>query len=400
MRSELEGAPRGRPLRPAPWRGAVRGIALASALALAALASSCEDDADECGDCGDAGPTKVTFTDVDLDVRTAVLYRGFRNEDCAKKQVCVGTPDVLLGDARWQDPEAYCVLEELVAFAPGRRPFPVGSQSGRRVGTGSDIPDFKVTFEQPVEIPVVVFYYAGSSSDETAANREIVVDDIERANRWFDDLGAGVRLTYRVDGDWDLHSVPPTATDDTAAMRAGCDSDGSAAVRGRPAIYRPSGDQGEPAPINVYYPPKLNSGFMGVHCYPTTPGMGTQVTDPRGTQIAYRNVLFVSFELRSEATLAHEIGHALGLVQPLWGHADWLNLYVPFPGQSGNLMNSGNPDVTNVTIGQIYRMHFDRLSWLNLETSLLAGPLKRDCGANVFEPVPCPPINLRAPGWP
>jgi hypothetical protein len=430
----LAGRPAGRP-RPrviavpngtAPRRAAPDGLTRATrqvaALSVAIVTACCAGCADCCGGCGDAGPVSVTFSGGSLNAKPAVLYNGFRVKDCVRDVVCVGSSrEVALGDARWQDPNAVCESEELVAFAPYASPFRTTSAEVGRVGTGGDPEDFSVELKPLVVVPLVLWYFAGYSPEDDAAHRDEVVRDVERANRWFDELGAGVLLTYNPDRDVrpvypnrpanppDL-SNPPARTDaayPAYAMTLGCDApgiDGSrdAEVRrvphveGVPPVYRPPGTGNRPDTLNVYYPEFLTSRARGEYCYPLPPQQDLYTAK-------MRNVVFVSFELKMESTLAHEIGHALGLIIPwrLSGHVDDMNLRVPFPGYRGNLMDGGAEDITTITLGQIYRMHFDRLSWLNIGfPASVRPPSLRDCGVDVYEHSPCPSLTIRAPRWP
>ena len=161
-------------------------------------------------------------------------------------------------------------------------------------------------------------------------------------------------------------------------------------------MYRPPGTGNRPDTLNVYYAESLRSAQRGQYCYPLDPG-------PKAHSAANRDVVFVSLDIKMESTLAHEIGHALGLIIPLdlSGHVDEMSLQVPFPGHRGNLMDGGAEDITNITLGQIYRMHFDSLSWLNVGLPpSVRPPSLRDCGEKVYEHSPCPPLTVRAPRWP
>jgi len=111
--------------------------------------------------------------------------------------------------------------------------------------------------------------------------------------------------------------------------------------------------------------------------------------------------------LNSPTVLAHELGHALGLLRsvPLQGggtaasgHVNDLDLE-PYL-STGNLMRSGGSWVGQITLGQIYRMHFDELSWLWLGKTP-ATDYPRECQNSPVQGGPCPPLTIHpSRGWP
>ena len=108
--------------------------------------------------------------------------------------------------------------------------------------------------------------------------------------------------------------------------------------------------------------------------------------------------------------LAHELGHAMGLLnsgplpgggtaQP--GDVDELLLDPWLP--TDNLMRSYNDEVRQVTLGQIYRMHYDKLSWKwsNPGAPTGANGYPRTCQNSPVQGGPCPPLTLHPiRGWP
>jgi hypothetical protein len=65
-----------------------------------------------------------------------------------------------------------------------------------------------------------------------------------------------------------------------------------------------------------------------------------------------------------------------------------------------NLMRAASRSVSQITLGQIYRMHFDELSWLP-KTRQPPDGYPRACQDNPVEGGPCPPLTLHPPrGWP
>jgi hypothetical protein len=97
-----------------------------------------------------------------------------------------------------------------------------------------------------------------------------------------------------------------------------------------------------------------------------------------------------------DPALVHEIGHSLGLIAPpIWSHT-----YLVPGFASGNFMST-EPDITNVSIGQLYRMNFSNDSWLNSGMSAFKRPEARACQAT-WDAGECPALKLVAPagGWP
>jgi hypothetical protein len=101
-------------------------------------------------------------------------------------------------------------------------------------------------------------------------------------------------------------------------------------------------------------------------------------------------VILVSVRDRSTSTLAHELGHAFGLLVPDYGHTDY------DPGFShSNLMWHMEEDETRaprsgVTLGQAFRMNVDSLSWI-FRTGLPTWP-RRQCDSLYVGKV-CPPLS-------
>lgn len=101
-------------------------------------------------------------------------------------------------------------------------------------------------------------------------------------------------------------------------------------------------------------------------------------------------VILVSVKDRSTSTLAHELGHAFGLLVPDFGHTDY------DPGFShSNLMWHMEEDETGatrsgVTLGQAFRMNVDSLSWI-FRTGLPTWP-RRQCDS-LYVGKLCPPLS-------
>ncbi len=101
-----------------------------------------------------------------------------------------------------------------------------------------------------------------------------------------------------------------------------------------------------------------------------------------------KNVIFIK-RAASHVTLLHEIGHAIGLYRPSWGHADAIKGMIP-----DNVMWSGASVAGHLTLGQIVRAHADTSSWLNSASS----PLQTACHCPGDTATPdCPTITKDIP---
>ena len=97
----------------------------------------------------------------------------------------------------------------------------------------------------------------------------------------------------------------------------------------------------------------------------------------------------------TDPTLAHELGHALGLIHPksLGGHT------YAVPGFDAYNFMATNTDVTNATVGQLYAMNFSTDSWINRSGSPLTKPVVRTC-QDTWGTGVCPELTLVQAGWP
>jgi hypothetical protein len=134
------------------------------------------------------------------------------------------------------------------------------------------------------------------------------------------------------------------------------------------------------AAINVYYVGSLDGDVRGYWCRETP--------DPPNPP----NLILISTSVWSNPTLAHELGHASGLTLPTSGHADEVAGM-----SSDNLMWPGvRDDVaaarSRFTVGQIFRINFDRHSWLNNPRFHDPPPSDLDCIGRADPTCPCPRI--------
>jgi hypothetical protein len=118
--------------------------------------------------------------------------------------------------------------------------------------------------------------------------------------------------------------------------------------------------------LNVYYverPWTASSPARGLNCSFTEDGDRMD-----------RNVILLSSISRYPETLAHEIGHALGLQHVRDGFGQW------YPGKFplDNIM-SDHWDISTFSLGQAYRMNFSALSILFQDQVQSAKPRECEC---------------------
>jgi hypothetical protein len=352
------------PLRDAGW--------LAVLVASAATMGGCTEKK-VCPDCFEQG-YRIDLSAVPSSTRPppAILFSGWRNGRCQDDLICTGTPDVFLGDIDGKIWDPVCDKEAL-AFAGGHAPTPATLVPSS--------PGSSVTLKPPLPLHISVWIVAGVLAPADAQ------DDVAKARAVFADLGSGIDIVADVKDfpSQRLAQLPDLESEAACTLAPQLSGMGTP-----PAGY----DKGR---INVYYVREF--------------GLGTGT--PAGVVCAYNSpphqeiILVDGMISNSPVVLAHELGHALGLLRsvPLpgggtgsSGHVNDLQLE-PYL-STGNLMRSGGAYVGQITLGQIYRMHFDKLSWLWLAQSP-GSDYPRECQNSPVHGGPCPPLTIHpSRGWP
>jgi hypothetical protein len=322
----------------------------------------------------------------------AVLFSGYRNGRCEDDLICTAAGDLVwLGDLGWATSYNYwgnsCSDREMVVFAGGHAPTPLRP-------TMADVPPITPTLAPPAILSLAVWVKGSDPTLGVDVSAEARLSDangdLVNTQQIFDMLGAGITLDYTVKPlPW---VIPETVKD--IYGQATCDlaqtlMEGVNETGGRAEMQ-------DPSKLNVYFVDSLKYALDGQACY----GAKNPKVD--------RYVIFVAQVGHMPSTLAHEIGHTLGLVMRATmpngsegmdeGDVNELALdpYLPVD----NLMYSGVGNVGQITVGEIYRMHFDQRSWL-WHNGTPGGGYPLDCQPSPVAGGPCPPLTLHpVRGWP
>ena len=305
----------------------------------------------------------VTIVGASATKRPLLLYSGMRVDVCRSFEPYVGSPSVTLTGVS-VDPAC---PNEVDVFAPERSAFgiatdPLIPNGANWISQAMVTGTLTITLPPPTKLPLTLWLVAGPSADQTTARkmRDRLLDD---AYPIVETLGPGLTL--------DTVSVKLAIS----ALSPDCASAGTISTAG--GIY-------DPARINVYF----------VKNYRNQPNLTPAANC---VDVGHPEIVFISWANNwvVSPTLAHELGHSLGLIHPLakWGHTDF---NAAFP--AGNLMANGAA-VTYASSGQLYAINFSTDSWLNRTGSPLVRPVVRTCqdtwGAGV-----CPALTMIQAGWP
>jgi hypothetical protein len=243
---------------------------------------------------------------------------------------------------------------------------------------------FLVTPTPPLLIKTTIFLAvdeaAGAAASAAQPNdlprsaQDLAELDVSRANMIFETSRAGIRI----DPQYKKLSFTPDLP-----IRVGADPYDCVLAFNLPSNPAKSDYAYDSSGISVYYVDRINfpmdpvqprvRGIECHHWYSGNPNVG----DPPGRG----PVVFISYSHHSPVTLAHEIGHALGLndEEGRISNRDVMNNLLP----DGPL---GADARSNLTVGQAFRMNVWDDSWLNTR---VPQPTRRACDAQE----PCPPIE-------
>ena len=367
-------------------RAAAPSIAIVLLVGL--LAADWEEP--ECPECYEYGYKVDLLGLLGADPPGAVLFSGYRNGRCQEYMLCTGSPDAWLGDLHgavfdWWN--SCSDNREIVLFAGGYAPTvltpPQTSTSLTPTPNGETTLSIAAWIAEP-STPVQNASARGSSPRGKAEQQLIEAKTLLKR------LGSGVTLDYVINP---LPDTTPASMPDFLTY-ANCDM--YATLEGAAAGSTEAAMQ-DASRLNLYFVHDIKWARNGLICY--------DATDP----VTKPYYIFIDDTLtQSPSTVAHELGHAMGmLVQASLpnssvgqspGDINELELDPWLHGD--NLMMSGVTDAEQITVGQIYRMHFDERSWLRRGV-LPAGGYPKTCQANPVANRPCPPLTVYPPkGWP
>ena len=203
-----------------------------------------------------------------------------------------------------------------------------------------------------LRIPVTI--WISELPDAERANLRSKLSDLllPKANGLLQTSYAGLRLSKDESTDLppeiiEVKSIIDPSTSQPPYDKIGSGCENFESIRATPSIYHSE-------KINVYYVAMLSGDTpRGYDCY----------------EWGAPNIVFLQSNLEDYWTLLHEIGHALGLQRPDWGHTDALpGFYRDGAGNGLNLMAVYNNTPDYFSAGQVVRMHYSDESWLNWPT--------------------------------
>jgi len=309
-----------------------------------------------------SGDIIVAFPGTPLADPALLLYSGKEGNNCVEYEGAVADPTVTLHDVSI---DSGCQVE-FDGFAPARGAYAVGVDfsnpasddflEAAMVAGSMDISLPSLT-SIPLKIWLVGF---GSQADTMEEVRDRMLN---KAYPIFSVLGIGFSFDTA------------SAFLDQSELTAHCNS--ADVISMNPAIY-------DASKINAYFVADYGN-IQGL-----TPANNCWMkSHPEILFLSWKNVNL------TDPTLAHELGHALGLINPkaLGGHT------YAVPGFDAYNLMATNTDVTSATVGQLYAMNFSSESWINRSGSLFTKPVVRTC-QDSWGTGACPALTLVEPGWP
>ena len=207
----------------------------------------------------------------------------------------------------------------------------------------NDVGDVYDATRPPRLLRVPVTFWMTGMSAKDAVRETILTVHLAKANDLLRSSMTGLELVAD-----ETTGGPPTVGDADAIGAAGSIGTGCSnveSIKANGAIY-------DPNRLNVYY---VNDALGASNGY-TCGGSGAL------------NIIFVYWGggKPKVGTLAHEVGHALGLDRPDWGHTNILGgFYKDASGERLNVMYSLADTPTYFSVGQAAQMNFGVESFLN-----------------------------------
>jgi len=239
---------------------------------------------------------------------------------------------------------------------------------------------FNLSRVPPISLNITIFLAparqaANNPADDLGSNLEALAqNDVAQAEMILSTnrTGLTIKATYE-----------PLSSSDDLAIRIGADPYDCVLTPQLPADPGEDDYAYNPSTVSVYYVERINYPLdpvqprvRGIQCHHWYSG-NPQVGSPPGRG----PVVFISYSHHSPVTLAHELGHALGLNDDIGelGNRDVMHNLLP----DGPL---GADARSHLTIGQVFRMNVWNDSWINTR---LPKPIQRACDVGEH----CPEIR-------
>lgn len=264
---------------------------------------------------------------------------------CTNDAIYTGSSNILL-------PENAMALTAGTSTCHGAVMVLSGSRAMSFMNAGGSLPwtdamgDVYYATRPPRRIRVPVTFWLHTTHPKADITDAILTGHLQKVNTLLMDGKAGLVLVADIAGE-----VEPTVGDADAIAGAGaaigsdCGNVAKIKAFGLP-IY-------DPDRLNVYYVEDISGDAGGYTC----------------TVQGAPNIIFIDDDQSSDFTLAHEIGHALGLDRPAWGHTDtFKGFYQDVGGHRLNVMDHLADTPTYFSLGQVARMSLSDASWLNAVT--------------------------------
>lgn len=229
-------------------------------------------------------------------------------------------------------------------------------------------------------VPMKIFLASGALANTDEATKVSLIrgTHLVKAELGLHDSYTGLRLVASSGaGDPEIENLAVTHPDKLAKIGRGCAN--TSTIIGDADIY-------DPGRLNVYYVDAIDVG-------------GIPSSNSGRNCVAYGapNIIFLANA--NPYTLIHEVGHALGLQRPSWGHTDAINGFVRDVDNSGLDIMQENASLAAkyFSVGQVTWMHLDTRSWLNLPSALDASSLRKRAaggGVPVVDVCRCPEDEL------
>jgi len=332
------------------------GTRLITSLLVVAFAASCIFAEATSGD------IVVAFPGTPIADPALLLYSGKEGNSCVEYEGAIADPTVTLHNVSI---DAGCEVE-FDAFAPARGAYAVGVDfsnpaSDDFLEAAMVAGSMDIALPSLTSLPLQI-WLVGLTSQVTAME-EVRDRMLNKAFPVLSVLGTGFTLDTA------------SAVLNPSLLTPHCNS--ADVISMNPAIY-------DASKLNVYFVAHYGN-IQGL-----TPANNCWMK-------AHPEILFLSWQNANltDPTLAHELGHALGLIHPksLGGHTYAISGFDAY-----NLMAT-NTDVTSATVGQLYAMNFSSDSWINRSGSPLAKPVVRTC-QDTWGAGECPALTLVQLGWP